>query len=168
MSTFAKSIPVAAAALTMAWMFSSNNAGAKVLPQLANAQWQQECSGCHTLYHPALLPERSWRQVMATLDRHFGDNAALDPATRTAITNFLTANAADRSDAARAQKIAASVGAADTPLRASGTPYMLAKHRVIRADVWKRKAVGSRANCGACHKNADRGDFAEDAVRIPL
>lgn len=162
-----KSLPVAAAAVTIGWLSVTGNAGANNLPAVHNAQWQQECSACHTLYHPGLLPERSWRKLMAGLDKHFGENASLDPAARKAIGEFLAANAGDRSDARRARKIERSIGAAETPLRISETPYMLAKHDEIRSAVWTRKSVGSRANCGACHPDAERGDFEEHAVRIP-
>ena len=41
------------------------------------------------------------------------------------------------------------------------------KHRDVEPGVWKRAAVGSRANCMACHTRADQGDFDEDRVRIP-
>ena len=162
-----KSIPVAAAVFTIGWLFATGNAGANNLPPVHNAPWQQECSACNTLYHPGLLPERSWRKLMGGLDKHFGENASLDKAAQAAITEFLAANAGDRGDARRARKIERSIGPGETPLRISDTPYMLAKHDEIRSEVWKRKSVASRANCGACHPGAERGDFEEHAVRIP-
>ena len=38
-----------------------------------NALYKQECSSCHFLYHPGLLPERSWERVMNGTDKHFGE-----------------------------------------------------------------------------------------------
>ena len=32
---------------------------------------------------------------------------------------------------------------------------------------WARKSVGSAANCAACHRQAEKGVFDEDTVRIP-
>ncbi len=137
------------------------------LPPIANAAWQAECTSCHEPYHPGLLPARSWQAVMARLDHHFGENAALDAPTRDEITRFLVANAADRNGNRRSLKIAASIPADATPLRITETRYIRAKHDEIRADVWKRPAVGSAANCAACHTTAGQGDFSERNVTIP-
>ena len=41
------------------------------------------------------------------------------------------------------------------------------KHREVAPQVWKRAAIGSRANCAACHTGADKGDFDDDNIRIP-
>lgn len=148
-------------------LFASGDEGGRALPPVDNAKWKAECASCHALYHPALLPERSWRKLMGGLDRHFGENAGLDAATQKEIAGFLAAHAADRGDSRRGRKIAQSVPAAETPLRITETGYFVRKHDELRADVWKRKAVGSKANCGACHAGADRGDFDEHGVRIP-
>jgi hypothetical protein len=137
------------------------------LPTVANAAWQAECTSCHEAYHPGLLPARSWQAVMGGLDRHFGENAALDAATRDEVTRFLVANAADRNGNRRSAKIAASIPAAAAPLRISETSYIRAKHDEIRTEVWKRPAVGSAANCAACHRTAVDGDFSEHNVTIP-
>jgi len=137
------------------------------LPAVANKQWQAECGACHLAYHPGLLPARSWQAVMAGLERHFGENAALDGPTRDAITGFLAANAADRNDSRRSAKIAVSIAPGATPVRITETRYFLAKHDEIGAGVWKRPAVGGAANCAACHRTAEQGDFSERNVAIP-
>lgn len=134
---------------------------------VTNATWKEECSSCHMLYLPGLLPERSWRKMMGSLDQHFGDDASLDPAVREEITRFLVANSADRSPALRSRKIAQSIAPSDAPLRISQTDYFLRKHDEIRPAVFKRKAIGSASNCVACHKNAETGVFDEEQVRIP-
>lgn len=141
--------------------------GGRALPQVANAKWRAECSSCHIAYPPGLLPARSWQAIMGGLDRHFGENAALDAATRGEIERFLVANAADRNGNRRSAKIAASVASNAAPLRITGTRYFQAKHDEIRVDVWKRPAVGSAANCAACHRTAERGDYSERNVAIP-
>ena len=148
-------------------LFASGDEKSHTLPPVDNAKWKAECASCHSLYHPALLPDRSWRALMGGLDKHFGENASLDAATQKEIADFLAANAANRSNHRRAAKIAQSVPATATPLRISETPYFVRKHHEIGADVWKRKAIGSKANCVACHPDADKGNFAEDRIRIP-
>ena len=148
------------------WLFASGDKG-EGLPAVDHKAWRQECGSCHTAFHPGLLPERSWRKLMDGLDRHFGENAGLDDATRKTIADFLAANAADRIDARRARKVAASIPAAQTPLRITETAWFERKHDELRAEVWKRKSIGSRANCGACHPDADKGNFNEHEIRIP-
>jgi mono/diheme cytochrome c family protein len=141
--------------------------GGRSLPPVANAQWQAECGACHQAYHPGLLPARSWQSLMAGLERHFGENAALDADTSAAIERFLVASAADRNGNRRSERIASSIPSGTTSLRISETPYIRAKHAEIRAEVFQRPAVASRGNCAACHTAAARGDFAESGIRIP-
>lgn len=146
---------------------SHKHGESKSLPQVSNAKWAAECSSCHTLYHPGLLPERSWRKIMSGLDQHFGENASLDPLIQKEITAFLAANSADHAQNRRSAKIAQSTPAQSTPLRISETPWFVRKHDEIRGDVWKRPKIGSPANCTACHSGADKGDFAEARIKIP-
>lgn len=134
---------------------------------VTNAKWKAECSSCHMLYHPGLLPERSWKSMMAGLDKHFGENAALDAATRDEITQFLMKNSADKSDNRRSSRINQSIPATATPLRVSETRYFTSKHDEISATTFKRKSIGSAANCIACHQAAEKGDFSESQVKIP-
>ncbi len=140
---------------------------ARQIPEAFNAKWKSECSSCHMLYQPGLLPERSWTKMMGDLENHFGENAGLDAATQKEITDFLVANSSDQSNNRRGQKILKTIGKNDAPLRISETEYFIRKHREIAASVYKRKAIGSAANCVACHSGAERGDYSEENVRIP-
>lgn len=138
--------------------------GGRDLPTIVNNKtWAAECGACHVAYAPGLLPERSWRAIMDGLDRHFGENASLDAATRKSITEFLAANAADGNGQARKTAVAAG----QTPLRITELAWFERKHDELRMDVWKRKEVGSRANCGACHPGAEKGRFDEHEVAVP-
>lgn len=130
--------------------------------------WAEECSGCHMLYQPGLLPARSWRAMMEGLEDHFGDDATLEPAARDAITAFLEGNAADRVSNRRSAKIARAIPASATPLRFTETRYFQRKHHEIKAAVWQREKVASKANCVACHgRDAEKGVFDEHTVSIP-
>lgn len=139
-------------------------------PRLATAShptWAKECAACHMLYPPALLPERSWRAIMGGLDKHFGENAALDAPSRDTITNFLVANSADHVDGGRAARLARSIPAGSTPLRITESRAFVRKHDEVAPAVFKRPAVGSASNCMACHAGAEKGEFNEHTVRIP-
>ena len=148
-------------------LFASGDESSHSLPNVSNAKWKTECASCHSIYHPALLPERSWRTLMGGLDKHFGENASLDAATQKEITEFLATNAADRSNHRRAGKIAQSIASRETPLRISETAYFIRKHDEIGNSVWQRKTIGSKANCVACHPDAEKGVFNEHSIRIP-
>jgi len=130
-------------------------------PPMSEPLAQAECSACHMAFSAAFLPARSWRAVMAGLDDHFGENAALDPAAAQQITAYLEANAADTT---RRAKFMRNLDVSQTPLRTTETPYWLRKHRPgeVSPRAFLDPKVGSRANCVACHRDADRGNYDDD------
>lgn len=119
--------------------------------------YQQECVACHMAYPPGLLPAASWARVMQGLDRHYGTDAALDAATVRQISTWLQSNAGTYKR----------VREEPPQDRLTQSAWFERKHREVAPVVWKRAAVGSRANCMACHTSADQGDFEDDNVRIP-
>lgn len=124
-----------------------------------NAKFQAECGACHTPYAPALLPAASWQRIMGNLGKHFGTDASLDAASTRAIGQWLQTNAGSYRR----------VSEAPPQDRITHSEWFLRKHREgeVPANVWKRPAVGSPSNCGACHGNAAKGNFNEHEVRIP-
>ena len=137
------------------------------VPSATNSKWKAECSSCHMLFPPALLPARSWTKLMGGLDKHFGEDASIDAKTRDEITGFLVANGADRSSNRRGTKIDQSISSGNVPIRITETPYFIRKHDEIQSSVWKRPKIKSPANCVACHRNAEQGVFSEHEVSIP-
>ena len=122
-----------------------------------NAKWKTECGACHVAYPAGLLPAESWRAIMSGLSRHFGSDASLDAASANEITAFLEKNA-DTSQR---------VSSGKPLLRITGTGWFKSEHREVAARHWKNPKVKSRANCGACHTQADSGDFSERNIKIP-
>ncbi len=141
--------------------------GDDLMPRLTHTAWQQECASCHLAYSPALLPRASWRRVMGGLEQHFGENAGLDPATQADILRFLEANAADSGTSRMGNKVMQRMGKNEAPLRITETAWFVEKHDEVPRTSWTRKSVGSAANCAACHRQAEKGVFDEDTVRIP-
>ena len=137
--------------------YGGENRGKSLQPAQINAKFQQECSSCHIAYAPGLLPAESWRKVMNSMDKHFGSDASLDAQDNKEITTFLVNNASNR------------WSASTSPLRISETVWFKRKHDGHEIDpaVWKNPKVKSPANCGACHPQAERGDFSERNIRIP-
>ena len=120
-----------------------------------NARWKDECGGCHVAYPPQLLPAQAWRRIMAGLNKHFGADASLDPAAAAEIGAFLEKSAGSaRRASARS-------------LRITESAWFRHEHDELPAAAWKRPSIKSAANCAACHRAAEQGDFGERNIRIP-
>jgi len=119
------------------------------------AAWREECGSCHIPFPARLLPGSGWNAVLDGLDRHYGVDASLPPATVREIRGYLAAGA----EPGTARPVAAP--------RITTSPWFRREHDEVAPAVWKRAAVGSAANCGACHAGAAAGNFDEDSVRIP-
>lgn len=116
----------------------------------------QECSACHVAFWPNFLPTSSWKQVLTTLDKHYGADASLPAADQQEITDWIIANSQELGEAPPGNRITKAF-------------WFTRKHgtRHVRADVWSRPSVKSPANCQACHVDAAKGDFNEHKIRIP-
>lgn len=121
-----------------------------------DAKMEQECSACHLAYRPNFLPTSSWKQVMGSLDKHFGTDASLSTADHKHITDWIVAHSQE-------------LGIPPPDNRITKSFWFTRKHGTnhIKADVWSRNSVKSPANCQACHVNAAQGDFNEHNIRIP-
>ena len=141
-----------ACALPAAWADSREMPASAMLPV-----YKQECAACHMAYPPGMLPASSWSRMMQGLDQHYGTDASLDAAMVRQISTWLAAHAGTYKG----------VRGAPRPDRITQCSWVGRKHREVEPAVWKRAAVGSPANCMACHTRADHGDFDDDRVRIP-
>lgn len=119
--------------------------------------YTQECAACHLAFPPGLLPAASWQRVLNGLPRHYGTDASLDAATTNTLSAWLVANAATRRKTA--------VEPPDD--RITRAAWFVHEHDKVAAAAWKRPAIKSPANCGACHPQAVQGDFNEHQIRIP-
>ncbi|MFQ5901431.1 MAG: diheme cytochrome c [Thermodesulfobacteriota bacterium] len=148
-------------------IFRRKSGGKYRLPPIADNLYKEECSSCHFLYFPGLLPSGSWIRVMDDTGNHFGEDLGLEAGTIKDIREYLVANAADKTGSKISVRVVRSLGRT-TPLRITDIPYIIRKHHELSSRVFKREAVGSFANCGVCHITAaSEGDFDEHRVRIP-
>jgi diheme cytochrome c len=147
---------ILAGVLVAAWL---SNAAADERRSRAPADpaFVSECGSCHVPYPPRLLSAASWRTVMNGLDRHFGTDATLDPATAQSIRNYLEANAGS----------GRKVSADPHLVRVTQSPRFARKHDGIAPAVFRSDKVQSAANCSACHPGAQDGRFSEHDARIP-
>jgi nitrate/TMAO reductase-like tetraheme cytochrome c subunit len=128
------------------------------MPVDAPKSYEAECASCHLAYPPGLLGQKNWQNIMSSLDKHFGADASIDAKTESEITQWLLKHAATK------QKYSAFA----PENRITKTSWFIRKHDEVRPDMWKRAGVKSPANCSACHENANKGDFNEDSIRIPV
>lgn len=159
---------LASLSLPVGWIALGHAGHDAVFPMPADPAYVEECGGCHTAYAPGLLPARSWNRMMSELDRHFGEDASLDPATRARLGAALAGLAADAPRATLLmRRIATGVPPQEAPQRISETVFFRYMHDEVPASIWRRQGIGNPANCGACHVKADAGRYPEWEVRIP-
>jgi hypothetical protein len=117
----------------------------------------QECGACHTPYAPGLLPAASWQRLMGGLPRHFGTDASTDAATQHSLSTWLQQNAGTGKR-----------GREEPPEdRITRAAWFSREHHEFNAGTWKRPAIKSPANCGACHTQAAQGHFSEHDIHVP-
>ncbi len=143
----------------------SNRPGLGVPTEPLDPIYLRECGSCHTAYHPSLLPASTWAVMLDGLAHHFGEDAALDPAAAQSIRAYLAANGAENYDTKAAHLFRAADPA--DPLRITATPFWRRVHRSLPEQVFSANAVGSRSECGACHRDAAAGLFNPLSIAIP-
>ena len=158
MTAFIPLLRPAAVLLALASAASAALADSRAMPADSMLPaYRQECAACHMAYPPGMLPAASWTRMLSGLDQHYGSDASLDPALVRQIGTWLEAHASTYKR----------VREQPPQDRITRSVWFERKHHELNAAVWQRTAVGSRANCMACHTRADRGDFDDDRVRIP-
>ncbi len=125
----------------------------------------EECSACHMLYHPSLLPSKDWEHITATLADHYGEDASLDDDSTTKIRDWLMANAAETADTRAANVFQLNPAGGIKSL--TDTAFWRARHRGLSDAIFKSKAVRARSNCVACHEDAESGWFNPFQIEIP-
>lgn len=136
--------------------------GGHFFPPVADTLTAEECGSCHLAYPAAMLPAASWEKMMGNLQQHFGEDASLEAQSRVNITRYLTEGAGDRGGRSYGRKLLKGVSAASAPQRITTLPKWEKEHRKITPQKWASADVRSKANCAACHKDAERGYFEDD------
>lgn len=129
--------------------------------------WREECGACHLAFHPSLLPARSWKVIMQEQAAHFEEDLFLQQDTVKKIELFLVENAAEQGLTEAAWKINRSIPITEIPLRITETPYWIKKHQEISDALWAHPKVKGKANCAACHLDAEAGTFEDAAMHLP-
>jgi cytochrome c553 len=128
-----------------------------------NATYEKECGGCHMAYQAGWLPDRSWRQLMGSLDKHFGESLALPAGKQAEILKHLTDNSADRMQSLRSVLVLQSLREGEpTPLAITRVPLVSGIHAGRLDPAFDPKpAPKTIANCTTCHSRAAQGSFSQ-------
>ncbi len=128
------------------------SAGEDSVPAVTDPLVKEECGACHMAFQPAFLPGASWRKMLSSLDNHFGEDASLDVGTRNMIESYMVAHAG------RGQ-----VTGGKPPMRITGLYWFRDEHNDTEVEMLRKNHnVKTLADCGACHRGADRGNFDDD------
>lgn len=146
-----------AGGLLLSTVVLAGDHGKKSMPVNTPPLYLSECGSCHTAFPPVALGAGEWRGIMANLNKHYGDNATLDAASRQQIESFLRENAGTDS---------AKIGADGTVRLAQGA-WFKGRHREVADSVWRDPKIKSAANCGGCHTRAADGSFREREIVMP-
>ena len=119
--------------------------------------YKAECSACHVAYPVGMLPAPAWKNIMGGLQKHYGTDASLDPATVLQIGKWLEAHAGTYKR----------VSEVPPENRITRSAWFIRKHDEVSPSVFKRASVGGAGNCAACHNGAADGNFNENQIRIP-
>jgi hypothetical protein len=131
---------------------------------------EEGCVDCHFVYQAEFLPERSWIKMFeeGELKDHFGKEVLLSKDLKENLLQYYVENSSDRENSKAQKKINGSIQPDSTPLRVSKVPYIWSKHDDLKEEMFlKNEKVKSYANCVACHRDAEKGEFEEDEVKVP-
>lgn len=152
--TLSRRLQIAGVLAALSCLALCTGAGAADLDEQA---WREECSACHIAYPARFLPAASWKEIMRTLDDHFGADASIDAASVEKISRYL----------ASAARSPTRTQAGPPILRITETRWFVHEHDEVSANQWRNPKVKSAANCGACHQDAEAGRFSERSLQIP-
>jgi len=141
----------------------SNGAHAESFTPIKDQKITAACGECHMTFFPQMLPQASWKKIIGDLSNHFGEDASLDAATQAYVLNYHLSDAADVKSTRAAKKWMSNVDLNNPPERIVAAPRFVRKHSEREfTRMWERKKVKSKADCVACHKDAQRGIFEDD------
>jgi len=134
-------------------------------PVTKGTAYAENCSDCHGVYSPSLLPAESWVKLMAKLDNHFGEDASLDQATTEQVKAYLVGHSAGSVET-KPSAVFMDVSPKD-PTRITASPFWVKTHKFIPDSAFAAKPVYSKGNCFACHSDAESGWFYPGNVEVP-
>lgn len=154
---------IAASAFVLVTATVSGPAEAESFPPIKNQTVKAECGECHMVFFAEMLPQNSWLKILNNLVDHYGEDASIDPEPLKEIIAFHTSRASDVLNSRGARKWREGLKKGEMPDRITTAPRFIRKHndRDFKR-MWTEFKVSSKADCVACHKDANKGLFDDD------
>ncbi|PLY05890.1 MAG: cytochrome C [Arcobacter sp.] len=125
--------------------------------------FQFECSDCHNLIPPHLLPKDSWTELMSRQDNHYDEDLNLSKSLAKSIETFLVENSAEKSTREASFKLHEEIKDSKK-FTITKTQYWINTHKNIPKEVFKSDKVESKSNCIACHKDFEVGILSDTNI----
>jgi len=149
----------------LALTVASTDVSAESFPPIKNSVVKTECGECHMAFFAEMLPRKSWLKILNNLTDHYGEDASVDPdLLKDIITHHIT-RASDVLNTRGARKWREGIDRTkgEAPERITTAPRYIRKHDDDDfKEMWEKYNVTSKADCVACHKDADKGLFDDD------
>ena len=131
-----------------------------------NEDFYYECSDCHNLFPPYLLPKKSWDKLLVEQNEHFDEKLDLDEETISSIKSFLETYSANNSTNESAFKIKNEIKDSDNYI-ITKTDYWNNTHKNIPREIFTNNKVETKSNCAACHKDFENGILSDNNIVYP-
>lgn len=122
--------------------------------------FQFECSDCHNLIPPYLLPKASWQNLIANQDEHFEEDLELDEDLLKSIEKFLVDNSSENSTRESSYKITKELSNFNE-FTITKTNYWKEIHKDIPDEIFENDKIETKSNCSACHKDFEKGILSD-------
>ncbi len=143
-------------------LFIASSAQAETFPVIKNQVVLKECGECHMAFPPQTLPKAVWKNILANLSSHFGEDASISPAVAKEVLAYHVSNASDVSSVRAARKWRAN----GSFQRIVDAPRFKRKHGRCSQAVWSYKKINSKANCLACHPGMQKSGSTNVNLRF--
>lgn len=126
-----------------------------------------ECSDCHNLIPPHLLPQKSWIRLMNETADHYDEDLDLSKGDIISISEYLVKNSAEHSSQEASYKFLQDVKNSGQ-FTLTKTDYWIETHKHIPKEVFKTEEIESKANCVACHDKFEEAILTDDAIKYGI
>lgn len=125
-----------------------------------HSDFQFECSDCHNLFPPFMLPKESWKKLMANQHEHFKEDLELEDSLVQSIEKFLIENSSETSTREFSYKITKELGDSGNFI-ITKTNYWKELHKNISDEEFKSDKIETKSNCIGCHKDFEKGILSD-------
>lgn len=132
----------------------------KIDYKILHKDFQFECSDCHNLIPPHLLPKESWIELMKNQGDHYEEDLELESSLAKSIQEFLVQNASHTSTREASFKLSQEIKDSKK-FTITDTNYWKETHKDIPKEVFKSDEIETKSNCAACHKDFEHGILSD-------